>query len=118
MSYVPSTSSIASAIKLVRAIHVGPDASDDERIRHKSESFLQTISTGVILDDDVENDGEPGGAFKAWSTERGRLVRTFVGEIPLKDGIKPSFIFPHFVVKVRVPSFLLSLDSLLMVCAW
>jgi hypothetical protein len=120
VSLVPSAAVIASSIRLVRAIHVGRDANDKRGIRRESESFLRTIATAVILDDDqtvrnhdaIEDDGTEV-EFKGWTTEHGRLVRTFVGEIPLKGDIQPSFVFPHFVLQVRVLS-ILSLNVLLM----
>ena len=111
-AFVPSTAAVASAIKLVRAVHVGPDANDDRNMRRDSQSFLHIISTAAILDDDQpalsdsQEAGETGeegdDELRGWTKERGRLVRTFVGEIPLKEDIKPSFAFPYFVLRVRV----------------
>lgn len=113
--HVPSVDAIASSIRLVRVIHVGADADDSSKISRQCASFLNTISTASILDDGpVEcsvgcNSEETSCCIKGWKTEQGRLVRTLVGEISLKEDIRPSLLFSHFVLQVcdfaRAPLF-------------
>jgi hypothetical protein len=120
-SFVPSAAAVASSIRLVRAIYVGPDAAKDG-VRRESASFLQPISRAVIFEDDNHGKGHDarltlqrsGGCtgesvpeLEGWTPERGRLVRTFRGEIPLREDVRPSFLFSHFVLKVRATSVLI-----------
>ncbi|KAF8530689.1 hypothetical protein JB92DRAFT_2856927 [Gautieria morchelliformis] len=110
LSLAPSSAAIAASIRLVRATHAGPDANYDGNTRRRCASFLHTASTAVIHDepmgntaaDDVE---ETHPELKGWATEQGRLVRTFAGEIPLKEDIKPTFAFSHFVLQYAVVLF-------------
>lgn len=93
----------------MRAIHAGPHADDDNKNSRECASFLHTVATAVMLHDEPVNRGKidadhnaekTASSLRGWKAEKGWLVRTFVGEIPLKEDIKPSFMFSHFALQV------------------
>jgi hypothetical protein len=82
------TLATAKAIKLhlVRSIALGSDAME-ERVERRSNNFFQSGAGQAYFWPSTEGAKEPG-------------KRTMCGELDVKKGIKPSFHFPRFTVRV------------------
>lgn len=84
-------------------------------LRRESRSFMSPVNTAVISGDDACDEGDDmrsqsgcraeDAELEGWTFEKGRFVRTFSGEIPLRADMKPSFVFSHFVLKACVWGF-------------
>lgn len=68
---------------LVRSLANGSDAVDDEAVRRSNNFFLESAGQAVF-----------------WSSSSDDNSRTLQGELEVKHGIKPSFVFPRFAVRV------------------
>jgi len=75
----------AARVFLVRSLANGSDAVDDEAVRRSNNFFLESAGQAVF-----------------WSSSSDDNSRTLQGELEVKHGIKPSFVFPRFAVRYSI----------------
>lgn len=68
---------------LVRALANGSDAADEDASRRSNTLFLESAGQAVF-----------------WPASRDENSRTLQGELEVKHGVKPSFVFPRFSIRV------------------
>ncbi|KAJ3903972.1 hypothetical protein F5879DRAFT_1010172 [Lentinula edodes] len=73
-----------SAIRvfLVRSLANGSDAVDDDVVRRSNNFFVESAGQAVF-----------------WSASRDKNSRTLQGELEVRHGVKPSFVFPRFAIR-------------------
>ncbi|KAJ3757691.1 hypothetical protein EV360DRAFT_45536 [Lentinula raphanica] len=75
----------AVRVFLVRSMANGSDAVDDDAVRRSNNFFLESAGRAVF-----------------WPASRNQDSRTLQGELEVKHGIKPSFVFPRFAIRYSI----------------
>ncbi|KAJ3795796.1 hypothetical protein GGU11DRAFT_746737 [Lentinula aff. detonsa] len=75
----------AVRVFLVRSLANGSDAVDDDAVRRSNNFFVESAGQAVF-----------------WSISRDQNSRTLQGELEVKHGVKPSFVFPRFAIRYSI----------------
>ncbi|KAF5391540.1 hypothetical protein D9757_002499 [Collybiopsis confluens] len=79
------SSPTAIRVFLVRSLANGSDAIDDAAVRRSNNFFTESVGQAVF-----------------WPTSRDANSRTLQGELEVRHGVKPTFVFPRLAIRYSI----------------